>query len=348
MKKFLKYFLIVFGVIIASLIFLVCLPRVLAIFAKDASSVDETGLEINLMVVASSSNAYYDLEKIKDVIYPVDGTGSSSAGFVDGSKDWDQKEVEDILLKNTETLQLFTDAANKISVQDPNNIDLSKVNMDTPVPHLNSWRASAFINSLQAINLAKQGKGVEAVNESIKSIKIGNMIMNSNGPLLSWLVGIAVKNIGLNSIKNIVEISILSNEDLKKIESELSPFVDNGTGLKNSFIIEYIRTRSALDLMVKETNKNYYFELNKSKQLRADSTKWLISKVDVDCADVANIKAPEKKIPSLYLSFFYENAAGKILNDIVIPSTISAFKKRCESNLKLLDTINLIKSKINN
>ncbi len=362
MKKFIKVSLIIIGILIVLFVALLLLPRILGLVTSDISNVDETGLQIEEQTVLASNNAFFDLEESAKVINISKESINLINDFISG-KSWNEKLVGDLISGNTNSLSYFSNASRKTTLVDPTLSDLSKINTDTVLPPLNGWRNISKISTLKALSLSKKGLHKEAMEESLKSIRVGQLIMDSTQTVIGHLVGHAIKSQGLDSIDKILVSSNLNKVDSQKYVTELNKLHDSGNGLKKSYIVEYNVRNNSLDQIArgsmrsdidnsdlpsfakKNINNNYYFRLNETKQLNANYTREQIKNVDIACSDVNNISEPSKIAPKFFIQMYVtENAAGKIIQDTVNSSLSSIYKKRCEVETHLNSLIKLLEA----
>lgn len=361
--KTLKIIILIIVLLIIIGLGLLYLPKILSFFVKDIPSVDTTGLELSNRSILSSENAFFDLAKISPVIYRPSNINIIS-DFADG-KAWDTKISNEIVLKNTDTLIFFSNASAKLKLQNPSYNDVSLISINNPLPKLNDWREASKISAIRSLLLAKQNKYNEAFNEALKSVKIGQLIIDSHVSLIEYLVGIAIKSIGLNTLETILPASNLSKAQYSKYSEDLNKIFDTGEGLKSAFIIEHYMRVPQFDVLThadKETlselpkdiqeklksKNNYYYEVNKTKQLDVEYTRQQIANIEIKCDEGAKIPLIKKIAPqSSILLFFTENAVGKILIDTMSDSLSTIYQKRCEKNTQLAKVINMfdVKSK---
>jgi len=362
MKKFIKVSLITIGVLIILFVALFLLPQILGLVTSDVSNVNETGLQIEERAVLPSNNAFFDLEESAKVINLPKENIDLVSDFISG-KSWNEKLISDLILGNTNSLSYFSNASRKTTLIDPTLNDLSKINTDTVLPSLNEWRNISKISTLKALSLSKKGLHKEAIEESLKSVRVGQLIMDSTQTVIGHLVGHAIKNQGLNSLDKILASSNLNKVDSQKYAAELNKLHDTGKGLKKSFIVEYNVRNSSFDQIArgsmrsdidnsdlpsfakKNINNSYYFRLNETKQLNANYTREQIRNVDVACSDVNDIPEPPKLAPRLFIQMYVtENAVGKILQDVIGSSLSPIYSKRCEIETHLNSLIKMLEA----
>lgn len=361
MRRLFKVPLVIIGVLYVLFIALVSIPHILGLFSRDIQSVDETGLQITNPNIQNSSNAHFDLIQLTDAMYFPDNKDDiyiiNKIVTATSGDPWNDNLVKDVISKNSKTLEIMDSASGKSILYNQQYSDVTKISPDTITPPLNGWRNAAKITSLNSLDLLKRGKNIEAMEQAIKIIKVGYLVSESNQPLIGYLVGIAINGMGYNAASKIIKESNFTLEQKTKYIRQLSALVDDGQGLKNSFILEYHMRSNGLSMYknyilykIKAPNfmkfDSYYFKINKTKQLDADYTREQIKNISTQCDDLSNIPNVQSKelIPSIsfYKIYFIENAVGKILHGVVRASLSTLYVKRCEHNTKLSTIIQLL------
>ena len=134
---------------------------------------------------------------------------------------------------------------------------------------------------------------------------------------------------------------------------------DTGNGIKESMIFEhYMRTSNIIGMIAQSDDEamsemgltkkmvsmnNYYFKPNKTINLDAQFVRRANAEFGV-CP--STYKAPQKRSINKLSLYFTENAAGKILVDVVEKSLVGTLNKKfCELNDQLTETIGLLNKK---
>ncbi len=359
MRKLFKVPLMILGVLYVLFVIFITIPGILNLFAKDIPTVNETGLQIENPNIPDSANAYYDLDQITNSIYISTSTENMktlrSIVTATSGNVWDDSLVNDIISKNQKTIEMFSNASNKSFLYNPQDSDLSKISSETILPKYNDWRNAGLIASLNALHLLKEGKNTEAMNEAIKTIKIGYLGSESNQPLIGYLVGIAIKSYGYEAALKIINQEHFNQVQKQNYLTQLNLLKDDGKGLKNSFILEYYNQKNSLKEFIGElvsqvnipifTNmvlngSSYYYEQNQTTEYFADNAREEINNIDVSCNTKPDVKEKMLIKPISYFKiYFTENAVGKILHDTISASLASVLNKRCENNSRLDDVI---------
>jgi len=218
----------------------------------------------------------------------------------------------------------------------------------------------ARLSAIKAMYLAKQGKDKEAMDEALNSVSIGQKIQESQGPLIEYLVAIAMKGIGLETVQKILITSKLNSGDLKQYAQSLSKYYKNEDGLINSFKGEYHIQSWSLDAIasgnpevlkevvgeegsgnpdiVNKVKDNYYFQPNKTKLLFADYARANIKSANESCGEIQATEIPKLAPANPAKLYTEENAIGKILHDVVAASLTSVSTKKCEEDILVAGT----------
>lgn len=346
-RRWKKIVLIIIGAIVLLIIAVLSLPRFLNLFTKDIAPIDDSDLRLKTVTVLDGDNGYFDLIKLENTIYEPDGKSQIILDMVAG-KTWDEKVAEEVISRNTQAFGYFTEAAYKSKFQDPALTDPSKITTNTVLPAMNNWRRMARLSAIRALYLAKQGKDKEAADEALNAVRIGQKIQDSQAPLIEYLVAIAMKSVGLETVQKIIVSSKLSSAELGQYNQELNQFYKNEDGLITSLKCEY----QAIDLIfsgneealkslvgeeesgiIKNIKNNYYFRPNKTKIIFAEYARANIKNANKSCGEIQATDVP-KLAPSSFVKLYVtENAIGKILHDIAAVSLTGLNKRKCEEDL---------------
>jgi len=356
---FLK-FLAVAIFILAIIVFVI--PLFLSIVkGKDTPPVDDSNLQLQTINLSKEENAFYDLNKLyntekhQELIslknVPV---GKQLVSDYLKSDEWDQEVVTKLLTDNEEVLQYFADAASKGVFQLPEADSQSKISSDMPVTPLNSWREASRLSGVKAIFLAKNGQNEEALDEAFKSIIIGNAIENSQGLLITHLVGIGIKDNGLDILQKVISIipkdSLASSEYQTKLESY------QAKGNSTPFITEYLVVKQAWDNIEQGGNNRFgmfskiliknkfYYKKNLTISYHFDFYNKLAAEAGKDCSEVKKIQGPTMLLEknNLIKMYFTENLVGKYYMEIPELALNNVLEKICATENKLKETILII------
>jgi len=339
-------------------VIVIIIPSLLSIAkGKDILPVDDSKLQLQAINMPDGENAFYDLDKTRDLINTksVPKEKQLVSDYLK-SDEWDQEVVKQLLVDNEEVLQYFTAAAVKGKFQLPDADNQSKISSDMPVTPLNNWRETSRLSGVKAIWLAKNGQSREALDETFKSIIIGNAIENSQGLLITHLVGISIKDNGLDILQKVVSLipedSLASSEYQTKLESY------QAKGNSAPFITEYIVSKQAWDnLKQKNTNQfgiiskvlsknKFYFKKNLTLNYYFDFYNKLSSEAEKDCSEVKKIQGLTMSLEknNLIKMYFTENLVGKYYVEIPELALNNVLEKKCATENKLKETVLIINS----
>ena len=370
LKKVLLAFGIIIFILVSSAVTLfLLLPSILGFFAKDIAPIDDKDLLLTKVEVSEKKNAYQNILRFEKEI---NLTGDDSQRITDHLKEdvWDGNFVEKILAKNSEVLADFDEASQRPIFQAPELEDPAKISIESvvislkPIPLIKT----AKISSLKAISLSKKGKDKEAFDEAFKSIGLGQKIQDSQGNLIYYLIGLAIKTTGLETLQKILETSKADNQTLDQYLERLGKYEDNKTGLSTALKVEYLIQKNAADSVVEGSsrpsevfntedfgfvpnegrlaNNNFYFKPNKTKKLFAGYIRGILNDISKPCGFVKE-KEPKRLTPlDKFKLIFTENAIGKIVHDLVVISLGSIHNRRCDGDLAVSGTKLLIAIKM--
>ncbi|MGB9743376.1 MAG: hypothetical protein ACPLW9_01535 [Minisyncoccales bacterium] len=356
-RKWKKIIFITVSILLIFGLFLFLLPEFLNLFAKDITPIDDSDLQLQKVFVSDKDNAYFDLIKIKDVIYMPKDKLPTILDMVAG-KTWDNQFAEEIISKNSEAFKYFSEAVLKPKYQNPTYADPEKIfnnYISSPSTILSVLDQMSRLSAIQALYLAKQNKDEEALNEALNSVNIGQKIQDSQDYLLEYITGTKMKERGLETMQKIISSSNLKSSELKKYAQELDKFYNNETGLITAFKIEYYIQSFTVDSIVrgvmkmlkslfedkenqyyeiiKKIENNYYFQPNKTKLLFAEDARANIKNVNQSCGEI-NINTSKKLTPTNPIRLYIEeNVVGKMLYDVLTTSLADIIRKKCQEDL---------------
>lgn len=352
---FLKFLAIAVSVLV---IIAIIIPSFLSIIkGEDIFPIDDSKLQLQTINIPKEENAFYDLDKAQgliDIKNVPDGKQLVSDYL--NSDQWNQEDIKKLLSDNEEALQIFTSAAAKGKFQLPDADAHSKISNDMPVTPINGWREVSRLSGVKAIWLAKNGQSKEALNEAFKSVIIGNAIENSQSLLITNLVGIEIKNNGLDILQKVISIIPKDSLVLSEYQSKLENYQARGN--QTPFVTEYLvckqmwnnfgqDSRANLGLGVKILIKNkFYFKKNLSISYCFDFYNKLAIESRKDCSEVKKVQESSVLLEANnpVKMYFTENVVGKyytssIKNGIALNNVL---EQKCATENKLKETISII------
>ena len=311
--------------------------------SPDIAAIDESALKISPVNISDSQNSHFDLIKLKGV-FPPTTFSKFATDYLAVSNPSKQQidQAKGFLAGDKAVLKLFDDTASKPYYY----CTLEGSDNDC---NLNNVRDLARFEAINADIQFRDGKYKESFDTSIKILSLGQKIQNNSINVITYLVGIAVKQIALKQANLVLSSDKfkLSPADKLLYTSELAKYTDNETGQKNALKGEYAFITKQIDVISSpdqsalsqdETVKLYADQVNKNKNSalwQPNNTKLLfynafineVGNVDKPCG---SSYLPNLKIDASKLSLTEGNYIGKILYSISAPSLESINKKRCD------------------
>ncbi len=351
-KSFWKSCFIVIGILALIIIAVVAIQIIRIKTAKDIAPIDDSDLRLSVINIADADNAYIDLIKIKEVYTP---KGDVVTKLLDGSA-WDDAQAKDIVDKNRENLSYFEQALQKPKYQDPAYADPAKVTFDTVSAGLGQIRSISRVRLLQA-EIDSRAKDSKALDKAISVGELGQRMQQSQGPLITFLVTMALKTISLNEVERIVKSGNIAPSEIKNYITRVENIKSSRPGWETARKYEYVIMANTNDNLMAEAlaedpdlgaqikaavgqeglvklmNSNFYFQKNSTQKLYAEWAREEISLSGKSCED-NNYEAKESQgnLSPITL-IFKENAVGYIFYNITSVSLSGVVKKVCNQEV---------------
>jgi len=221
-------------------------------------------------------------------------------------------------------------------------------------PYLADWRHISRVASIQAASLFRQGKQSEAFDLSMKIVRLGQMMEDSGGPILHYLVGSAVKADGLKRLREMSAKTALPPRQLISYASRLVVQKANPTGLTNAFKAEYgVSVKACEDIRSGKswgTNSMAYqlamsagmkpvFSLTKTKMLLARSSRVCLESIPRPFNKMTLQELPLMPTNASVLRMMLKgNAFGEMWVDMMLPSWKHLLSRKCQENITVSAT----------
>jgi hypothetical protein len=261
---------------------------------------------------------------------------------------WDEALARTALANNREALADW-DAATKLpdfQVPEPNINDLA--------PYLAQWKQLAQVAELRENVLLHNGQDKEAFDRILDHVRLGQQMQNAHGPLIDYLVGTAVRIMGLSQMQHWTGKTHLTPNQLKDYVRQLGLNPDEeGAAFANTIKAEYQFQVEMLDAMRqgKITNSDasdYHPHPSRLLPLfNFSQTKALYAEEDLKLVQAAPHHFNEAKLPDVYSRpslagmVLSGNGIGQILYYMTMPAIIPslATKSKCDTQLQATRTI---------
>lgn len=333
------------------------IPGCLSFFAgKDIAPVDDSSLQLQVINIPEAENAFYDLDKIQGTIN-LDKLPKANELVLNylKSDQWDQAIIDGLLADNEQVLQYFSDAAAKGKFQSPYTDNPAEVSIYSPVVSMNPWREISRLSGVKAINLARNGQSEEAFSEAFKIIIVGDAIESSQCNLITYLVGIAMKNTGLDVLQKVVSMLPEDYSQLSKYQAELEKYRSEGNS--TLFSLAYLAHEKVWSEIAQSSDKyvdkrlgfvlknKFYYKPNLTVSYIFDIYSRLAAESRKECSEIKDVSMEPDELsmnPNFVKTYFAENAAGRILLQRSGVALNNVLKKRCELETKLDETLLLM------
>ena len=357
---------------------------------KDELPPDDSDLWLSKVEISRENNAFYYLvpyfgERAQEIIleYCPDEKGKLGEPkeiyqpsfeerklideIIEG-KEWDEEFIKELLKNNEQVLKDFEKVVQCPYFQDPIIQDPGKLGITTPLLSLSEPQKMAELNLIKAIYLFKQGKEEQAFDETIGIIEMGQLIEDSpRGYIISYLVGLHIKEMGLEQLRIMLSTAILPPKIFKKYINRLDKFKLNEEGLGNVLKIEYINLinnkaniidvvasgeKPELETMVTDSispislRVSYFYKPNQTKRFIGEHFRFLVGSVDENYKEYQEKVLFEEVKLAQFLPYYYpgmialfrENSIGKMISGISLVSLDGLFAKKCEEDFSIIGT----------
>jgi hypothetical protein len=298
--------------------------------------------------VPVESNAFWTLSKATNELYWPERL-SHRLDDLSKNTNWDDSLAADVLEKNRRCLNLFDEA-----MQQPFLIVPQPKTFDEEYSYLGGWKAITRVECISLFVSFRKGNETEAFDSAFKIIEHGQKAENSGGTILHYLVGSAIKSIGLGCLQQMIPQTTLPETNLVEMIDRLNDFKANPEGLTNALKVEYQMERRFLDDLAAgkypTTNSESIqmaFPLGIRLFFSPTRTKMKFAQADRVLRD--NISKPYSEIPwadlplvatnaSTWQRLLSGNAIGDTLFELLEPSSEAFVARKCRENVEVTAT----------
>lgn len=201
-------------------------------FRKKSAPVSDDDLTLVRVNVSSNENAFYILEEAaKELFWPENATEINN---IIEWEFWDARLAGEILSSNQKTLDLFDKAALRPHLRVPEIQSLGE-NFE----YIKSWKKLSQLSMLRSQALFHEGKEKEALNSALQVAQLGHQMEDSDGAMIHYLVGSAVKNMAFHVTQQLIGGSSLSCDTMRPCADKLEQLYANKSALTNVIKMEY-------------------------------------------------------------------------------------------------------------
>ncbi len=232
MKRFLRWSLIVAaGLLVVYLIAFALLS--LQPYVNDAD------LRPKREAIPDGQNAFAALEKAAELVWWPVGENPALSDLAQNTN-WNSALATKALANNREALRLLDAAIKMPGVQVP------EYRVQDDLPYLSGWKRLAQVACIRANAAFTEGREADAFQEALGLVRLGRQLQACKGAQIHYLVGSAVKSLGIRRMRDGAGHTRLSPPQLAAIIRELEQVPDDGEPLTETLKVEYQVMMTAL------------------------------------------------------------------------------------------------------
>jgi hypothetical protein len=266
-------------------------------------------------------------------------------GKQESSKTPDLASAEPLIARNAEALALFAGFSRRARFTNPDYRDLSKVNAETPVPLFFPLIAAARMSSLRAESLLRQNRAPEALEEALMTIDAGEVLLRSEQPIISALVGLLLEEIGARRASIIIKGGGLDKARLTAAARRLSAHRGGAAALQSGIRFEYLNMANMLDHLPQQASKTpnwhwyhgvlarslYLYQPLRTRALFAGRYRGMIEEAGKPCLQA---RPPSHEPVTVDAK---PNTVGRILFNDPFPQYDKVYVKRCTQDFRVAE-----------
>lgn len=329
-------------------------------WGRDIPPIDDGDLRLSKVEIPREQNAYYDLIEAYR-ISRLPASDNTLGNIL--KKPVNSNEVKELIRKNQAVLPYLDKAVSRPYFQSPQLEDPNQVDLMTEFPEYPKIRLLAQLCLLKAKSLAYTKRGKEAVELLIKVVKLGQMIEDSPRPsLITYLVGMAIKEIGLKGLRDILPLVSLDSDTLRSYAEVILRFKESEEGLGNAGKMEYLvsvntlhhweeagQNRFELEKMKEKFGKDIgrlaegmkrreLYKPNKTRKILADYYRQYLSNArklfykDMHFVEKERAEDVQKETEGI---FARENLIGRFIVREITPTLSRTLERKCLSNFSV-------------
>ncbi len=222
-------------------IFVLALIAAATWLGHDISTFDDQGLGKEPAMLAADQNAYPLLLDATNVwVKPPEWVRDWAVAVTN----WDASAASSLVQSNAEFYARVDKALARESFQSPiihNFTDL--------MPGIVSYRDMGRLLRVKSEWHLRRGEKAAAVDAAVKLVLLGHLIESENGSLIEYLVGIAIKTMGLDQVLA-VGLALDSPESVRVLGKLLESYRDEAAGFERAMRAEYRFQAGVIDQLV--------------------------------------------------------------------------------------------------
>jgi hypothetical protein len=332
---------IVLGIFIA----FVLLYGFLMVRLSIPATVNDKELQFPRASIPAGSNAFDVLQTAASHLWWPDKQRDQLYDLASNTN-WNDTLAATVLATNRESLAGW-DAAIKLP-----DFQVPEFNYNDLAPFLAEWKQLAQVAEVRENALFHSGQDKEAFDKILDHVQLGQRMQNAHGPLIDYLVGTAVRNMGLSQIQHWAGKTHLTPNQLKDYIRQLGLSPDEeSVAFANAIKGEYQFQIGMLDAfrqgkITNSDSEDYHPRAMRFMPLlNVSRTKALFAQADLILVKDSPRHYNEAKLPDQDLDqsgpvrmFLSGNSVGQILFYMTMPAVIPSLAVKSKNDTQLQAT----------
>ena len=312
------------------------------LFGEDTEPPDDGDLAVVRHNIPADENAYTCFaEACAALDCPSDTYNRIDEGISAGV--WDTNAIVSLLASNETAISHVEEGLKHERCEVP-----EITSFDTLLPYVADYRSLARLMALKARMQDRQGNQEEALETALGVVRFGHLIEDCGGGLIHYLVGLAIKGIGLDIVEDVLADYALPADVLRDCARRLAAYGPNVAGLQNVFRVEYLGACSAIDQVssgkaglgdldgsgssFKVSSVPYIFQPNRTKARFADFYRPLMEEVPRPHSEIEIIDMGLDERVSKWM-LLKPNGVGEILVRLIMPAVTAVFDRKAREEV---------------
>ncbi len=231
---------------------------------------DASDLLLTYRNIPESENAYALLvtlgQKVPDPFAELDDQSEERLESIQRGEVWDSELVNRLL---QDTKHLWQDLDNALSA--PYSQARQLHSYADVIPEVGQFRRLTQLARIRAIQLAHEGAPMEGIALLETLVHLGHTLQNSQGVIITWLTGSAIKSDAMKSLVLIAKDFTPSNSSLTNTISTLESQSTSASSLNDSFKTEYhVLAKTVIELKKGRADEiGYILEVKDTRFIQA-------------------------------------------------------------------------------
>ena len=153
---------------------------------------------------------------------------------IEDTTSWEQPLVDEVLKRNAEALALW-----EKGLAAPECLVPEAVPPMGTVPWLSNSLEMARLSAVRVRNFARQDNDEAAMDEAVRIVRFGHHLEGGKGLIVTYLVGTAVKQMGLSEVIELVPAGRVPPGRLRQVAAELARYQADPRSLADALRAEY-------------------------------------------------------------------------------------------------------------